>query len=155
MKFFLIVSIFLFSACSIKNYEHTKTKIVIIKTPKLKFADMGYIRNSGDAIELELYMAGRVVQRFSINHLICVDDGCMSKSAFNKEYMNCSYPDVLLQNILLGNNIYNGINLQETDDGFVQNIKNEDVDIRYIVNSNVIYFKDKKNHIIFKIKDIK
>lgn len=137
-----------------KNYEHVKSKIIIMKTQKLKFSDLAYIKNSANSIELELFVAGRVVKRIDINNLICVDEGCMRKSSFNKEYLSSSYPDMLFQNIVLGKKIYNGKNLLYINGGFEQHIESEDVDIKYIVNSKEIYFKDKKNSILFKIKDI-
>ena len=144
MKYFLAVCLVFFSACSIKNYTHTAAKILILKTPKIKFSDIAYIRNSDDAIELELFVAGKAVQQFHINHLVCVDDsGCMQKSTFNREYLNQSYPDDLLQNILLGKKIYNGKNLQKNANDFVQQI-----------NTQSIYFKDRKNHILIKIKEL-
>ena len=154
-KYFLVILTLLFSACSIKNYEHTQTKIIIIKSPKIKFADIGYIRNSDKAVELELFFAGQAIEKISVNHLICTSEGCMSKSGFNEDYLNAAYPDEIMQNILLGNEIYEGKNRLKTDDGFMQEIKTNNVDIKYSVNSHQIFFKDKKNRIIFKIKDIK
>jgi len=154
MKYILLTFTLLFSACSIKNYEHTQSKIIIIKSPQLKFADLGYIRHSGDAVELELFVAGRSVKKIAINYLICVDEGCMSRSAFNSEYLNAEYPTSLLQNILLSAPIYESQSLLKTDDGFEQKIKTNNVDITYRVNSHQTYFKDKQNKILFKIKDI-
>jgi hypothetical protein len=145
----------LFNACSIKNYEKTESKIIIIKSPQLKFADLGYVRNSDKAIELELFIAGKSVKKITLNHLICVDEGCMSKRAFNEAYLNAAYPNDLLQNIILGRKIYDGENSVKTADGFRQTIKTQDVDIDYSATSHLISFKDKKNRIIFKIKDIK
>lgn len=155
MKYILVIFIIFFSACSTKDYEQTKSKIIIIKSPKIKFADLGYIRNSEKSVELELFLAGKSIQKISINHLICVDDGCLSKGGFNADYLYESYPNDLLQNILLGNFIYDAQNMQKTDDGFIQIINKEDVAITYKVNSQSIFFKDKKNNIIFKIKEIK
>lgn len=142
-----------FSACGIKDYEQTKSKIIIIKSPKIKFADLGYIRNSEKSIELELFLAGKSIQKIGINHLICVDDGCMSKGGFNAEYLHKSYPNDLLQNILLGKPIYDSKNMQKIDDGFIQIIINKNVEITYKVNSKIIHFKDKKNSIMLKIKE--
>jgi len=154
MKYFLIFFLFFFSACSFKNYEQTKSKIIIIKSPKIKFADIAYIRNTNNSIELELFVAGNAVESISINHLICTSKGCTTKSRFNTEYLHRSYPDDILQNILLGHSIYESQNKIKTQDGFEQDIKNENVDIIYKVRNNQIFFKDKKNKIIFKIKDI-
>jgi hypothetical protein len=154
MKYLLLTLSLLFTACSMKNYEHIQSKIIIIKSPQLKFADLGYIRNTDDSIELELFVAGRSVKKIAINYLICVDEGCMSRSSFNAEYLNANYPDTLLQNILLGRAIYDGEGKLKQNNGFTQKIKNNNVDIKYRVNSHEIFFKDRKNRIIFKIKDI-
>jgi len=155
MKYILLIFILIFSACSTKNYEITKTKIVIIKSPKIKFSDLGYLRNSDDSLELELFMAGKSIQKISINHLICVSEGCMTKSGFNEDYLNENYPDDILQNILLAKPIYDGKNLEKTKDGFIQHISSLHVEILYKVSQNQVFFKDKKNHIIFKMKDTK
>ena len=145
----------LFSACSVKNYEHTQTKIIIIKSPKIKFADIGYIRNSDKSIELEMFIAGKVIEKITINHLVCTTQGCMSKSGFNSDYLNKNYPDDILGHILLGCEIYDGKNRVKTSDGFEQKIDDENVQIKYRVDSHNIFFKDIKNRIIFKIKDTK
>ena len=155
MKYFLILFVLFFSGCSIKNYETTKTKIIIIKSPKIKFADIGYIRNTDKAIELELFIAGNPVEKITINTLICVSAGCMDKRGFNEDYLSSFYPEELLQNILLGNVIYDGKNKEKTPDGFEQKIQTENVDIKYRADSKAVFFKDRKNKIIFKIKDTK
>jgi len=154
MKLFFLIFPLLFGACSVKNYEHTKSKIIIIKSPKLKFADLGYIRNTNKSLELELFVAGKSVSKISINHLICVKNGCMSKAGFNEEYLDENYPDDILQNILLSKPIYDGLHVEKNVDGFVQKIENKNVNISYKVTSHVTYFKDRKNNILFKIKDI-
>jgi len=154
VKYFFILVALLLSACSLKDYRHTESKVLIIKTPKLKFSDLAYIKHTGSAVSLELFVTGKLVQKISIDYLICVDEGCMSKSGFNNEYLNSAYPDDILQNIILGKSIYNKQNFLKKRDGFTQSIKNESVNIIYRVNSHEIFFKDKKNHIIFIIKDI-
>ena len=155
MKYILLIFIILFSACSPKNYKTTQTKIIIIKSPKIKFSDLGYIRNSDKAVELELFIAGKAIQKITINHLVCTSDGCMSKSGFNEDYLNEQYPDDILQNILLAKPIYNKQGFEKTEDGFVQTIKSLHVDISYRVSTGVTFFKDSNNKIIFKIKDTK
>jgi hypothetical protein len=154
LRTFFLTLILFFSACSFKNYEQTQSKIIIIKSPKLKFADLGYIRNTKDSIELELFVAGNSVKKIRINYLVCVDEGCMSRSSFNAEYLNAAYPKTLLQNILLGLPIYDKKGMFKNREGFEQIIKTNDVNIKYRVNAQEIFFKDKKNRIIFKIKEL-
>lgn len=154
MKYILSVFILLFfTACSTKDYKITQTKIIVIKSPKIKFSDLGYIRNSDEKIELELFVAGKCIETITINHLICTSEGCMSKSGFNEDYLNQAYPENTLQNILLSRAVYDGKNMQRTADGFEQHVKDEDVDILYRVDSKETFFKDRKNRIIFKIQD--
>jgi len=155
LRYLLPLFIVFFTGCSLKNYEHTSSKVITIKTPKLRFSDLGYVKNSNKAVGLELFVAGKLIKKIDINYLICVDEGCMSKSSFNAEYLEASYPDDLLQDIILGLPIYDAKNLQKSDGGFKQLIVNDSVNIEYRVDAREIYFKDKKNHILFKIKDIK
>lgn len=154
MKYLFLFLTLFFSACSVKNYERNETKVIILKSPKIKFADTGYIRSTDKSIALEMFVAGQRVETIEINHLICVKSGCMSKSGFNAEYLHHSYPSELLQNVLLGRAIYEGKNLVKIQDGFEQNINSLDVDIIYRKTDNEIYFKDKKNKILLKIKEL-
>lgn len=155
MKYLSLLLILLLSACSLKNYTQTQTKIITMKTKALKFSDLAYIRSSGDAIEIELFTVGESVFKASIEYLICTQDGCMSKSAFNERYLSSAYPDSLLQNILLGRPIYGAKNSEAIEGGFEQKIVSEDVDISYRVTPREIYFRDIKNKILFKIKESK
>ena len=87
--------------------------------------------------------------------MVCVEgEGCMRKSTFNEQYLSPAYPDDLLKNVFLGQPIFNGKNLLKTDLGFVQVIQASGVDIVYKVELDQIYFKDKSNAILIKVKDI-
>ncbi|SFV74589.1 Putative lipoprotein [hydrothermal vent metagenome] len=154
MRYFFFLFFIIFSGCSTKDYTQNQSKLIIIKSPKIKFSDLGYIRNNNKDIKLELFIAGRAIEDITIHHLICVKNGCMSKSNFNKEYLYFAYPSDILQNILLGKEIYGGKNKVKKNGGFEQRIHLVDVDIVYKVYPHTIFFKDKKNRIIFKIKDI-
>ena len=154
MKYILLIFIIFFTACSVKNYEITKSKLISIKSPKIKFSDLGFIRSSGNSVEMELFMTGKSIEKITINYLMCSNEGCTLKSSFNEVYLSKYYPDDILQNILLSKKIYNGKNIKYINYGFEQYIKNIDVDVEYKVDSKTIYFKDRKNKILIKIKDI-
>ena len=141
--------------CSIRQYETSEPKLITLKMPKLKFSDTGYIRSVGDAVEMELFSAGRAAGRIEINRLVCVDDkGCLSKSAFNAKYLNMYYPDMIMQHILQGKPIFKRQSLHRNKIGFEQHIKNRDADIIYRVDGSQIYFKDRLNGILIKIRKI-
>jgi len=154
-SFILWVSLLLFGGCSLKQYEVTEPKVIVLKTPKIKFADTGYVRSTDNSVKIELFTAGQAVGKIAINHLVCVEgEGCLSKGSFNESYLNKAYPDTIMQHILLGKPIFNAQHLQRSDEGFEQRIQNKAVNIIYRVDANQIYFKDKQNRILIKIKTI-
>ncbi len=150
--FFLAVLFLLFVGCTTKELSHKESWIVVVKSPKLKFNDIGYILHDGERVELQLYEAGSAIESFSINHLICIKSGCMRKSSFNAEYLNSAYDDELLQDLLLRRPIFGGKNLQYNEKGFKQHIVSDAYDITYCVTANTLYFKDGKNRILFKLR---
>ncbi len=159
MKFSILwvslLALLLLSGCSFKSYEITETKIITFKTEKLRFNDLGYVRRDGDSIQVELFSAGHAIAQMEINHLICIRKGCMSKSSFNSEYLHADYPDDLMQNIFLSRPIFEGKNLTEHGADFEQSLESPSYTISYRVNAQEIYFKDKLNGIMIRIKTIK
>ena len=149
----ILVMLFL-TGCSFKNYKHTQSKLVTLKTKLLKFNDLAYIRSDDDAVQLDLYAVGRAVERIEINNLVCVSQGCMQKSSFNAAYLSQYYPNELMQNILLAQPIFDKKNLLLQPDGFEQRVSNEHYNVIYKVSSKQTYFKDSQNHILIRIKDI-
>ena len=143
----------LLSGCGARPFVETTAATIILKTPKIKFADMGYVRSNGDVVALELFSAGHPVGKFEIENLVCVEgEGCMRKSSFNEAYLNVHYPDTLMEDVLRGKPIYEGLNLLKNEHGFEQHIFDEYVDIKYRVSERQIYFKDSENGILIKIK---
>lgn len=153
--FILWASLLLLAGCAPKRYEKNETRLIIIKSPKLKYADLGYIRHTKDEVKVDLFVAGQAVQSIEVNHLVCVDEGCLTKSKFNAEYLHASYPDDLLRNVLLARPIFEKASMQETNEGFVQNLKSEEYDISYSVKNGESYFKDRQNNLLIKISKTK
>ena len=141
--------------CAQKHYEISKPKLIVLKTPKIKFADTGYIRSNGESVEAELFTAGVAVEKIAIDDKVCVSAGCMSEEAFVRDYLSQEYPKDILRRILLGEPIYNGQNTSEQCSGIrTQYIRNDKTDIVYRLKPDETYFKDRMSGIIIKISDI-
>lgn len=141
--------------CSAKHYSISEPKMITIKSPKLKFADTGYIRHEGEAVEVELFTAGVAVEKISIDKEVCVSAGCMSEEKFVKEYLYPDYPADTMRRILQGSDIFGGINKEELCQGTLyQTIRNDEMDIIYRRKGNDIYFKDRLNSLMIKISDM-
>lgn len=127
----------------------SKAYVVVFKTPKWRFADTGYIRSGDGVAELEVFETGQRILRLQVQNLVCVEDeGCLSKSAFNAEYLSAAYPDDMFYHLLRGEPIMHKQNLVRTDDGFGQRIG----EIVYRVSAKEIYFKDRARGILIKFK---
>ena len=149
---FLALLLLFFGGCASKQLPHKESWVVLIKSPKLKFNDIGYILHNDDSVELQLYSAGVAVEKFSINHLVCTKNGCMRKSSFNAEYLSSAYDDDLLKDLLLHHPIFDGKNLHPNKNGFEQHLVSNAYDIIYRVTPSTLYFKDTKNRILFKLR---
>ncbi len=150
--FFLSFFLLLFTGCATKQLPHKESWVVLIKSPKLRFNDIGYIAHDDENVQLQLYSAGNAVESFSINRLICTRSGCMRKSSFNEAYLNSAYDDELLKDLLLRRPIFGGKNLKKRENGFEQHITTRKYDIVYRVTPDELYFKDRRNRILFKLK---
>jgi len=155
IRIFFILWVSLFLGCAPKSYEINESRLIIIKTPKLKFADLGYIRKNVDEVRADLFVAGTLVQSIEIKTLICVNEGCVSKSSFNEEYLNASYPDDLMLNVLLARPIFEKASMRNTDEGFIQELKSSEYNIVYKITNGNIYFKDRQNRILIKVSKLK
>ena len=153
--FILWASLFLLSGCTAKKYEKNESSLIIIKTPQIKFADLGYIRKNRDEVRVDLFTAGQLIQSIEINNIVCVDDGCLTKSAFNTDYLHPSYPDDLLLDVLLARPIFDKASLEKTEMGFIQKLKSTEYNIVYRIENGNIYFKDKLNGLLIKISKTK
>jgi hypothetical protein len=141
--------------CGTKHYSISIPKMITIKTPKLKYADMGYLRYEGDAVELELFTAGVSVEKISIDQKVCLSAGCMDEDKFVKEYIYEGYPRDTLRRILQNEPIFDGNGTSESCGGVIfQFIRNDDMDILYRRAHEGIFFKDRLNGLIIKISDV-
>ena len=146
---------FLITGCSTKHYTVSEPKIITLKTPKLKFADTGYIRHDETSVEVELFTAGVAVEKITIDGDVCVSAGCMDEGKFVKEYLYPDYPHDTMRNVLLGKDIFSGRGKEEMCDGrLFQFIRNDEMDIMYRRGKGEIYFKDRLNGLIIKIENL-
>ena len=114
----------------------TKTTPIyaVIKTPKFKAADQGFLEKGSGYKKLIIYKAANTPVEITIkNSYICMNSRCMDKEKFVKEYMPQGYPTDFFDKILS----------KECIEGFY--CKKE---------KNKIIFKDNKNNILIMIKEL-
>ncbi len=145
----------LLTGCAMKKPEVSRPCVVVFKTPQWRFADTGYVRTGEGVAELEVFEAGQRVLRLQIENAVCVEgEGCVSKADFNARYLNAAYPADLLYHLLRAEPVFGREGLRRTESGFEQRIVTPSVDILYRVEGRQVYFKDRKNRIMIKLKPI-
>lgn len=151
--FFTLWVSLLLAGCVAKVPLKSEAWLIVLKTPKWRFADTGYIRSGDDVAELEVFETGQPVLKLRIEDDVCVrDEGCIFRHDFNVRYLSGYYPDDLMLDILLGRPIFGGAHLTRTPDGFEQRLSTPEYDIIYTVTAKVRRFKDATQGILIKLK---
>ena len=135
------------------EYKSSKSEFIIFKTPKIKYADQGFVSKADNETKVEIYSSGQALMRLRIlKDQVCMSSfACMSKQEFNKKILASSnYPNTLLENIFNAKPIYNGKNLKKQNGGFSQNIAT----IKYKVVGKNISFIDSSNGVKIVVKGI-
>jgi len=133
------------------EYKSSKSSMIVFKTPTIKYADQGFVSKANSETKVEIYSSGQALMRLRITpSQTCLSSlECMSNKEFNKKVLQANYPDDTLLRIFNGEAIFGGKNLQNTSNGFVQNIGT----INYSVNGGNIKFKDSSNGVKIEVRN--
>ncbi len=129
-----------------------------MKTKKFAFSDTGFLVKYENSMHLNVLAMGKSVLDMKIKKNeddICVGSLCNTKHGFNQSFLVGSYPDGFIENVLQKKPIFGGKHLTKTSTGFVQKIICDRYGIKYQVTNKGLYFKDKKNNILIKLKELK
>jgi hypothetical protein len=136
--------------------EVSKSYKITMKTKKFSFSDTGFLVKSDDMIRLNVLAMGNPVLDLKVKQSddVCVGSLCNTKLGFNQSFLSGEYPESLIENVLNKKPIFDGKNLIKTSNGFIQNIESKNYKIKYQISRGSIYFKDSKNKIIMKLKEL-
>lgn len=164
-KSILLVISIIFISCSspqvapssqVSKIDEGELKLVLIKTPNIKFYDFGVLSTSPE-VALEVFKLGKSIGRFTIKDKeICFIDDCAPKWPASKTFFgNVGYDD-LFEEILLKEDIFGGIGRQIGPDGvLIQKFTYGGDEIYYERSNNRVYFKNLTNGVIVSIEDYK
>ncbi len=139
----------LFIGCSQHNYKSRSAYLITIKSKELRFSDMGFISRSTEAVLIDIFSLGNQILKLEIDDFVTLNGATpIPPSMFNSRYLHSDYPPETLKEIFLGKPIFEKLGLENVEDGFIQHIG----EITYRVSQDEIYFKDKKNGVLIKLK---
>lgn len=146
---FLVAAVIL-ASCSTKTANISTPVFLTFKTQKLKFSDMAFIINNNGKISIDGYYAGKHVLNISFGAMVCIENGCMTKDEFNARFLSYNYYDNLFLDILRKRPLAIDAKVEKSQSGFSQSSQN----IFYSVTKDETHFKDTKNKILIKIKEL-
>ncbi len=149
MKKLLFVFLMLFFVgCSVK----TTPVYAVIKTPKIKISDQGFLKEGFGYKEIIIYKTGLKPFKVTIkNSYICLNSKCMDKEKFVKEYLNEDYPADIFDLIIEGKPIKNFGKITKIKSGFIQRKEG----IFYKVQKDKVLFRDKNQNIVIMVKRLR
>jgi len=154
----MVLGILLLSqGCLSSQPKSEKSSFILWKTSQFKYADMGFISESKNGIDVEIYGSGVAIMHLKIaSDRICMSQlKCMSKREFNRDILSSNYPNDLLSNIFKSKEIFAGQGLEKRGDGFEQKIFSRGhYDILYSVTRKEMIFRDRYNSILIKVKNL-
>jgi hypothetical protein len=142
----------------IEEQKKSTSYKVTMKTKKFAFSDTGFLVKYSNSMHLNVLAMGKSVLDLKIKKDeddICVGSLCNTKHGFNQSFLVGSYPDDFIENVLQKKPIFGGKHLTKTSTGFVQKIICDRYGIKYQVTNKGLYFKDKKNNILIKLRELK
>ncbi|NPA03782.1 MAG: hypothetical protein GXO61_02865 [Epsilonproteobacteria bacterium] len=149
-----ILALFLLAGCGAKQPKRSQAVVVVFKTPKIKFSGSGFLYHDKNKILLEGYQFSNPVFKLSLTNRVCINKECLSFESFNNRFLSPHYPKFLLKNILSRKPIFNKEGFRRERNGFSQEVYSNNFDIIYEVDGRETYFRDKKNHILIKVRSI-
>ena len=143
ITFFVTLLLFFMSGCSQKQInikkEPTKGSYIVFKTKKTRFSGTGFYKDTPEYVQLQIYSTGVALANLKFyknKDLICEGIKCNKRRWFTDNFLAKEYPDDLIINVMTKKPI---------------SLKSENITYS---TDNGIYFKDRKNRILIKIKDL-
>ncbi len=126
---------------------------MLIKTPKLRINDAGFIHRYNKFTQVQIYNSGKSVLELKIGEQICINGACDEPLAFNRKFFGREHYAGLLEDIISLAPIFGGRDATKTSCGFTQNIS--ELSLKYAVCGDKATFEDAKNRVKIEIKDFK
>ena len=142
------------NGCQEPRYTQSRSVYIAIRTPLLRYADMGFVETGKNGVRIQLYANGTAQTALELTTTqVCSGRfACMPKETFNARFLSVSYPRDLLEKILRAQPVMGEKNLKRTSRGFTQRITRKGkYAIDYRVLGKRVIFRDTINKILIRV----
>lgn len=152
----MILIILLLSGCATKiPITSSDTYLITIKNKQIALSDTGFLNYGKDYANMQIFSAGAVLFNLEVQDNVCLDGRCTSGIEFNKLFFEYPHYETMINDILEMKPLYNGKNKVNIEGGFEQEIDLPKSHINYKIQNKSLFFKDSKNGILIKLKELK
>lgn len=152
----MIFMVFLLSGCATKTpITSSDTYLISIKNKQLALSDTGFINQGKDYTNVQIFSAGTILFNLEVQDDICLDGRCTSRTEFNKLFFEHPHYEAMINDVLEMKPLYDEKNKVTIEGGFEQELDLPSSHINYKVQNKSLYFRDSKNGILIKLKELK
>ena len=152
----MIFIILLLSGCATKiPIISSDTYLITIKNKQMALSDTGFLNHGKDYINVQIFSVGAVLFNLEVQENVCLDGRCTSRMEFNKLFFEYPHYEAMINDILEMKPLYDGKNKVTMEGGFEQELDLLGSHISYKVQGKSLSFKDSKNGILIKLKELK
>ena len=152
----MIVMILLLSGCATKTpIISSDTYLITIKNKQMAVSDTGFLNHGKDYVNVEIFSAGAVLFNLEVQDDVCLEGRCTSRIEFNKLFFEYPHYEAMINDVLEMKPLYDGKNKVTIEGGFEQELDLLGSYISYKVQGKSLSFKDSKNGILIKLKELK
>ncbi len=100
-KILFLTLLLIFTGCSFNQAKIVSSATILIKTPKMKFYDKGFITKYNNYTKVQILSVGTSILSLKIyDNQICRDTfKCQSLKSFNNEFLHESYNDDFIKEL--------------------------------------------------------
>lgn len=152
MMFFLL----LLTGCATKvPITSSDTYLISIKNKQIALSDTGFINHGKGYTNVQIFSAGSILFNLEVQDDVCLDGRCTSRIEFNKLFFEHPHYEAMISDVLEMKPLYDGKNKVTIEGGFEQELDLQNSYISYKVQNKALTFRDSKNGIVIKLKELK
>ena len=152
MMFFLL----LLTGCATKvPITSSDTYLISIKNKQIALSDTGFINHGKGYTNVQIFSAGAILFNLEVQDDVCLDGRCTSRIEFNKLFFEHPHYEAMISDVLEMKPLYDGKNKVTIEGGFEQELDLQNSYISYKVQNKALTFRDSKNGIVIKLKELK
>lgn len=129
--------------------------LISIKNKQMALSDTGFINHGKDYTNVQIFSSGAILFNLEVQNDVCLDGRCTSRMEFNKLFFEHPHYEAMISDVLEMKPLYEGKSKVTIEGGFEQELDLDGSHISYKVQNKSLYFKDSKNGILIKLKELK